>query len=71
METELFGDRAATQEQLLDYLEETVQNDFRLNRNTKKCAENISSLRITNTADISARKSKKDSIKIANAVTGT
>ena len=30
METELFGDRAATQEQLLDYLEETVQNDFRL-----------------------------------------
>ena len=30
METELFGDRAATQEQLLDYLEETVQNDFHL-----------------------------------------
>ena len=30
METELFGDRAATQEQLLDYLEEAVQNDFHL-----------------------------------------
>lgn len=30
MDTELFGDRAETQEQLLDRLEETVQNDFRL-----------------------------------------
>ena len=30
MRTELFGDRAETQEQLLDLLEETVQNDFQL-----------------------------------------
>ena len=30
MDTELFGDRAKTQEQLLDRLEETVQNDFHL-----------------------------------------
>ena len=42
METELFGDRAATQEQLLDYLEEAVQNDFRLKPEYEKCAENIS-----------------------------
>ena len=30
METELFGDRASTEAQLLDLLEETVQNDFHL-----------------------------------------
>ena len=30
METELFGDRAETEKQLLDFLEETVQNDFQL-----------------------------------------
>lgn len=30
MDTELFGDRARTQDQLLDFLEETVQNDFHL-----------------------------------------
>lgn len=30
METELFGDRASTEAQLLDLLEETVQNDFHM-----------------------------------------
>ena len=30
MKTELFGDRAETQEQLMDLLEETVQNNFHM-----------------------------------------
>ena len=30
MHKDLFGDRAETEDQLLDYLEETVQNDFRM-----------------------------------------
>ena len=30
MKTELFGDRAETQEQLMEFLEEAVQNNFRM-----------------------------------------
>lgn len=43
METELFGDRASTEAQLLDLLEETVQNDFHMKPNMKN-AQGISTV---------------------------
>ena len=64
METELFGDRASTEVQLLDLLEETVQNDFQLKPKYEKCAGNICNSKITTTANISVKKSRKNFIEI-------
>ncbi len=59
MKTELFGDRAETEEELMELLEETVLNDFHLKPEYELKRHEYFSSKIISTVVISAKKSKK------------